>query len=181
MKIEPLRLQGTYLITPNPIGDKRGYFMESYRRDKMEEYGLVTDWAQENQSLSSRLHVLRGLHFQYPPHTETKLVRVLMGRVLDVMVDIRKDSPTYGEWQSVELSADNHKTVYIPKGFAHGFCTLTENVLVSYKVDQFYAPNAQGGLIWNDPTLGIEWPAEEPLLSEKDSQLPTFDAFESPF
>jgi dTDP-4-dehydrorhamnose 3,5-epimerase len=181
MEFQPLRLAGTFLIKPKPIGDARGYFMESYRRDKFAAHGLVTDWAQENQALSTRKHVLRGLHFQFPPHTETKLFRALKGRVLDVFVDLRKDSPTYGEWDSVELTEENHHTIYIPKGFGHGYCTLTDTALVAYKVDEFYAPDAQGGLMWNDADLAIDWPTTDPLLSEKDRKLPPFATFESPF
>jgi len=181
MEVQPLKLAGTYLITPAVRTDPRGYFMETYRRDVMKAHGLVTDWAQENQSLSTRKHVLRGLHFQFPPHAETKLVRVVIGRVMDVFVDLRKDSSTYGQWDKVELSDENHRMAYIPKGFAHAFCTMTDYVLVAYKVDAFYAPDAQGGLMWNDPTLNIDWPCTEPLLSEKDRQLPYFARFKSPY
>lgn len=181
MKVEPLRLDGTFLITPKAHGDARGYFMETYRQDVMQAHGLVTEWAQENQALSTQRHVLRGLHFQLPPHSETKLVRAVIGRVLDVFVDLRKASPTYGQWDCVELSDENHQMIYIPKGFAHAYCTLTDYVLVAYKVDAFYAPDAQAGLKWNDPTLKIDWPCGDPLLSEKDRQLPDFASFESPF
>ena len=181
MEIKALRLDGTYLITPKAHGDERGYFMETYRQDVMKEHGLVTKWIQENQALSTQKHVLRGLHFQLPPHTETKLVRVLIGRILDVFVDLRKDSPTYGQWDSVELSDENHHMAYIPKGFAHAYCTLTDYVLVGYKVDAFYEASAQAGLMWNDPTLSIDWPCADPLLSEKDQQLPDFASFQSPF
>ena len=180
MEITPLRLPGTYLIKPSPIGDKRGYFMEYYRRDLFEEHGLVTDWAQENQSLSAHKGVVRGLHFQFPPHAETKLVRTVQGKAWDVFVDLRRDSDTYGQWDAVELSEDNQYMVYIPKGFAHGFCTLMENTLLQYKVDAFYTPT-QGGLMWNDPTLNIAWPCTDPILSERDQNLPKFADFDTPF
>ena len=182
IELKPLRLAGTYEIALSPIYDERGYFLTTYQTRLFAEHGLVTDWAQENQSLSQQKGIIRGLHFQMPPHTETKLVRVLHGQVWDVFVDLRKGSPTYGQWDSVLLSAENPNMVYIPKGFGHGFCTLTEDVLVSYKVDEYYAPSAQAGLLWNDPTLAIEWPvAGEPLLSEKDQELPLFATFDSPF
>ncbi len=179
--IQPLRLAGAFEITLRPIGDERGYFMTTYHAALFRQHGMVTDWAQENQSLSARKGILRGLHFQLPPHTETKLVRVLSGAILDVMVDLRKASPTFGQWEAIELSAENRRMVYIPKGFAHGFCTLTDDVIVAYKVDAYYTPEAQAGLRWDDPTLAIRWPVQEPLLSPKDRALPDFASFESPF
>lgn len=179
IEIQPLPLAGAYEITLSPIEDARGYFVTTYRAELFQQHDMVTDWVQENQSLSRQKDTVRGLHFQYPPHNETKLVRVIAGVALDVMVDLRKESPTYGQWAAVELSGNN--MVYIPKGFAHGFCTLTTDVLVAYKVDAYYAPDAQGGLRWNDPTLAIEWPCDNPLLSEKDRNLPFLADFESPF
>lgn len=181
MEIRPLRLEGTYLITPSPIRDARGYFMRCWDRALAEQHGLTTGWVQENESFNHRRATLRGLHFQTPPHAETKLVRVSAGAVFDVFVDLRRDSETYGQWDSVELSAENGRLVYIPRGFAHGYCTLTDKAVVFYKVDQYFAPDAQGGLRWDDPTLGIRWPTRDPVLSERDRDLPTFDKFESPF
>lgn len=182
IEIKPLRLDGTYEIALSPIQDERGYFLMTYRHSLFVERGLVTEWVQENQSLSRRKGTIRGLHFQMPPYAETKLVRVLSGAAWDVFVDLRRGSLTYGQWDCLELSADNQRMVYIPRGFAHGFCTLTEDVLVAYKVDAYYTPEAQAGLLWNDETLGIPWPVEgEPVLSPKDRTLPAFLTFQSPF
>ena len=178
---QPLKLPGAFLITLEPIGDNRGYFVETYRKDLYKEHGLVTDWVQENQSLSSQKGTVRGLHFQHPPHTETKLVRVLQGVALDVIVDLRLDSPTYRQYEAVELSPDNHRLLYIPKGFGHGFCTLTDDMVISYKVDAFYASSAASGLIWNDPDIGIDWPVTDPVMSERDKALGSFADFESSF
>src|SRR5205085_1506301 len=125
---------------------------------------------------SRRKGVIRGLHFQRPPHAETKLVRVAAGAILDVFVELRRSSKTYGQWDSVELSAEKQKIVYIPKGFAHGYCALTEETLVLYKVDEYYAPDFEGGVRWDDPSLAIEWPAGEHLLSPKDRSLPSLDS-----
>jgi len=155
--------------------------MRVYDEAIFHEYSLQTSWVQENQSQSIRKYTIRGLHFQRPPHAETKLVRVVTGAILDVFVDLRKDSETYGQWDSIELSADNQKMVYIPKGFAHGFCTLTEKTVVLYKIDSAYASEFEGGLRWNDDTLGIQWPTNGPYLSAKDRMLPSFDEFVSPF
>lgn len=182
MEITPLTLPGTYEIRLKAHIDARGYFVETFRTNVFEAHGLVARWAQENQSLSVAKGVLRGLHFQLPPHSETKLIRAIQGRIYDVMVDLRKSSSTYGQWQGIELDADKHNMVYIPKGFAHGFCTLTENCIVSYKVDEYYTPPAQAGLRWDDPDIGVEWPVEgEPLLSDKDQTLPYLKDFETPF
>jgi dTDP-4-dehydrorhamnose 3,5-epimerase len=181
MQIKPLRLPRTYEVLLNPRQDDRGYFMRVFDNAIFKDFGLQTTWLQENESRSIRKHILRGLHFQLPPHTETKLVRVIHGTILDVFVDLRKDSETFGQWDSIELSAENHKMVYISQGFAHGYCSLTEETVVVYKVDSAYAPEFEGGLRWNDPTLNIQWPAQEPYLSAKDKALPLFSKFVSPF
>lgn len=181
MQIKPLKLLGTYEVLLDPKHDKRGYFMRTYDEALFREHGLTTSWVQENQSLSTRKEVIRGLHFQKPPYAELKLVRVVVGAIFDVFVDLRKASKTYGQWDSIMLSADNDKVVYIPKGFAHGFCTLTEKTAVLYKVDAYYTPEFEGGIRWNDKTLGIQWPANSPYLSAKDRALPSFDEFVSPF
>jgi dTDP-4-dehydrorhamnose 3,5-epimerase len=181
MKIVPLRLSGTFEIIAAPIHDERGYFQRAYDQALMRELGLQTNWVQENQSFSARKHIIRGLHFQRPPSAETKLVRAVQGAVWDVFVDLRNDSPTYGQWDAIELAADMHNMVYIPRGFAHGFCTLTESCLVQYKVDSCYAPGLQGGLRWCDPTLDIDWPTDSPLLSPRDRELGFFKDFVSPF
>ena len=181
MKIEPLKLNGSYEITLAPRGDKRGYFMRSYDRKIFAEHGLQTEWLQENESLSTQINTVRGLHFLLPSHTETKLVRAVKGTILDVFVDMRKDSETFGKWDSIELSDDNYKAVYIPKGFAHGFLTLTEQVIVQYKVDAAYVGEADRGIFWNDPKIGIDWGVENPILSDRDKNLPLLEDFDSPF
>jgi len=173
MLVKPLKLGGTFEISMEPRRDHRGYFVRSYDREIFAKHGLTTDWVQENQSQSVRKDTIRGLHFQRPPFTETKLVRVVQGAILDVFVDIRKDSATFGQWDSVELTEDNLKYVYIPKGFAHGFRTLTEVATVQYKVDSVYSPEHDAGIFWNDDDLQIDWgTVVDPLVSEKDSKLP---------
>lgn len=181
MEIKSLNLSGTYEILPSPHLDDRGYFMRIYDQATFEELGLQTQWMQENEARSIRKYILRGLHFQAPPHAETKLVRVILGSILDVFVDLRKDSTTFGQWDSIELSAENHKMVYIPPGFAHGYCSLTDETIVLYKVDASYARDFEGGLRWNDNTLNINWPTQKPHLSARDQLLPLFSEFASPF
>ena len=181
MKIRPLKLDGAFELTFDPKYDERGYFMRVYDEAIFAEYGLVTGWVQENQSLSKRKGIIRGLHFQKPPHTDTKLVRVTRGAVYDVLVDLRKDSDTYCRWEAVILSEEKLNMVYVPKGFAHGFCSLTENVVVHYKVDQAYAPASDSGIRWDDKTWNIPWPTDDPYLSDKDEALPFFEAILSPF
>jgi dTDP-4-dehydrorhamnose 3,5-epimerase len=181
MHIQPLRLPGTYEITLAPRKDDRGYFMRVYDETIFRDHGLQTTWVQENQSRSTRKHTVRGLHFQAPPHAETKLVRVTRGAIFDVFVDLRRQSDTYGQWDAVELTEEKHNMVYIPKGFAHGFCSLTEDVIVIYRVDAYYAPAAEGGLFWQDPDVGIQWPTTDVSLSEKDSKQPLLRDLASPF
>lgn len=181
MEIRPLRLSGTYEILLSPRGDERGYFMRAYDADSFRAGGLVTEWVQENQAFSSRKGVVRGLHFQKPPFGETKLVRVVRGAVLDVFVDLRRGSKSYGQWDSLELTSQDHKALYIPRGFAHGYCTMSDESLVLYKVDSGYTPDAEGGIRWNDPDLGIPWPVENPLISLKDSRWPVIRQFVTPF
>lgn len=181
MEFKALKLHGSYEIRLDPHRDDRGYFMRTYDRDIFREHGLATDWLQENQSMSLQRGTLRGLHFQRPPHAETKLVRALAGAVLDVFVDLRADSPTFGQWDAVELVDEQFNLVYIPKGFAHGFCSLTDNTIVAYHVDACYAPAAEGGIRWDDPTLKILWPLVVPLVSKKDLALPTIHEFTTPF
>lgn len=181
MDIKPLPLDGVFEITLAPRRDERGYFMRTFDEANFRKHGLVSSWVQENEACSTRVHTIRGLHFQRPPAAETKLVRVVEGRALDVFVDLRRRSPTYGQWGSVELSAERQNMVYLPKGFAHGYCTLTDRVVMLYKVDAVYAPELEGGLCWNDPTIGIKWPAGEPLISAKDQALPLLKDLESPF
>ena len=172
-------IPGVVIIEPKIFGDSRGYFYESYsQRDFEEKVGKV----QDNQSFS-HYGVLRGLHFQNPPYTQSKLVRVIQGKVVDVAVDIRKGSPAYGKYVAVELTGENHRQFFIPKGFAHGFVVLSETALFQYKCDEFYHPESEGAIMWDDPDLAIKWPvkAEDIELSEKDKHHPLLNDFESPF
>ena len=174
MKIIQTEIQGVLIIEPDVYGDRRGYFFESFNRKRFEEItGMTVDFVQDNESLST-YGVVRGLHFQKPPRAQAKLVRVVKGRVLDVAVDLRKDSPTYGHHVSVELSDENHRQLFIPKGFAHGFSVLSEEVVFQYKCDDYYAPETEGAVAWDDPDLAIDWkiPAEKIILSEKDRNHP---------
>jgi len=177
VKIIPRRLAGVYEIRLSPLHDHRGIFMRAYEESTFSTYGIHQRWVHENQSVTLKKGTIRGLHFQYEPFSETKLVRVVTGAVLDVFVDLRKDSPTFGQWDSLELSEDTLSMVYIPRGFAHGFCTLCDHCTVLYKVDQVYTPTADSGIRWNDPSLAINWPTRDPILSSKDSNLPTLDMF----
>ncbi|MFV0388987.1 MAG: dTDP-4-dehydrorhamnose 3,5-epimerase [Pyrinomonadaceae bacterium] len=181
MIIKPLKLEGTFEITLQPRMDERGYFTRAYDREVFAGAGLVTDWVQENQSLTARRNTIRGLHFQLPPFTETKLVRAVSGSVLDVFVDLRKKSPSYGKWDSVELGAEKLNYVYIPKGFAHGFRTLSENSVIQYKVDAVYSRMHDCGIRWNDSEIRIDWGEGNFITSEKDSIAQLFSEFESPF
>ena len=183
MNVIKTDIEGALIIEPKVFGDARGYFFESYNEEAFKkETGLDVKFVQDNES-KSRYGVLRGLHFQKPPYAQSKLVRVVRGRVLDVAVDIRKNSPTYGRYVAVELTEENHRQFFIPQGFAHGFAVLSEEAVFQYKCDNFYAPQSEGAIAWNDPTLAIDWqlPAEAVLLSEKDSHHPYFADFETPF
>jgi len=169
VEIKERLFKGVFEITPLPHTDPRGFFMRTYDVDLFKKNGIDRTWVQENHSRSERKGIIRGLHFQFSPFAETKLVRCVNGAILDVFVDLRSDSKSFGRWDSIELSAANKKMILIPNGFAHGFCTLTEISEVVYKVDNYYNPKHEGGLIWNDPDLGIKWPVTEPILSEKDN------------
>ncbi len=178
MRLEPRRLAGACEIVLEPRGDERGTFMRWYDRDTFARAGLPTEWVQANES-SSRRNVVRGLHFQRAPHAEAKLVRAIAGAVFDVFVDLRRGSATYGQWDAVELSAERRNAVLIPRGFAHGFCARTEDAVVSYLVDNAYAPQAEGGLAWDDPALGIPWPLDgEAIVSARDRAWPRLDGLE---
>jgi len=172
-KFTPLSLSGLMLIEPQVFGDDRGFFMETYSKKEFTKNGIDVDFVQDNHSRSS-LGVLRGLHFQKPPFAQAKLIRVSMGAVLDVAVDIRPDSPTFGKWDSAHLSAENKNMLYIPVGFAHGFYCLTEIVDFQYKCSSFYDKESEGGFLWNDPDVNVGWLAASPILSEKDKLLPSF-------
>ncbi len=178
-------IKDLYIIEPTVFGDNRGYFMEGYSKRDFEEAGLTMNFVQDNESKSKK-GVLRGLHFQ-TKHTQGKLVRVVEGEVYDVAVDLRKDSPTFGKWEGVLLTAENKKQFYVPEGFAHGFLVLSETATFQYKCTDYYAPEYDGGILWNDPDINIVWPLddiEEVLLSDKDKIQPTLKVFmekENPF
>lgn len=172
MNIIPTKFSQALLFEPTVHGDNRGFFMESYSQRKFDELGITYSFIQDNHSLSSETGVLRGLHYQLNPKAQTKLVRVLVGGVYDVIVDIRKGSPTFGQWQGFILSANNKRQLLVPRGFAHGFCTLVPNTEVLYKVDEYYSPEHDRGVLWNDPALGIDWPTSSPILSDKDMRHP---------
>lgn len=161
-----------YILEPQVFGDKRGWFMETWTQKKMEQVGLYYNFVQDNQSYSAIKGTLRGLHFQNGDASQAKLVRCGRGAVLDVAVDLRKGSPTYKKWAAVELSSENKRQLLIPRGFAHGFLTLTDDVEFLYKEDGYYAPAADRNIIWNDPEIGISWGFENPILSEKDQKAP---------
>ena len=169
MEVIKTNIEGVVIIEPRIFRDDRGYFFESFSQRDFQEKVCNTVFVQDNESKSS-YGVLRGLHFQKPPHAQSKLVRVIKGAVLDVAVDIRKGSPTFGQHVAVELTEDNHRQFFIPRGFAHGFSVLTDEVIFQYKCDNFYAPQSEGALAWDDPDLGIDWriPTDKVLLSEKD-------------
>ncbi|SDF71696.1 dTDP-4-dehydrorhamnose 3,5-epimerase [Sporolituus thermophilus] len=170
MKVTETKLPGVLLIEPDVYEDSRGYFLETWNAARYKQYGLPEKFVQDNLSFSRR-GVLRGLHFQNP-NPQGKLVYVIQGEVFDVAVDIRPGSPTFGQWVGVTLSSDNKRQLYIPEGFAHGFCVMSEAALFAYKCTDFYNPKAEGGIIWNDPDIGIEWPVQEPVLNEKDKACP---------
>jgi dTDP-4-dehydrorhamnose 3,5-epimerase len=180
---EPLTIPDVVLIRPKKFGDARGYFMETYSTEAFAAAAIDAVFVQDNQSLSAARGVVRGLHFQSPPAPQAKLVRVLKGAIFDVAVDIRVGSPSYGKWCAAMLTADGAEQLYVPRGFAHGFCTLEPDTEVVYKVDGPYAPETEGGIAWNDPDLAIDWPvaAAEAQLSGKDAGLPGFAGFSSPF
>lgn len=182
MNVLETNLPGVKVIEPKVFGDHRGWFMESYNEANFKEAGIDLGFVQDNQSFSAIKGTLRGLHYQMNPKAQTKLVRCTKGSIFDVAVDIRKDSPTYGHWYGVELTAENKKQFLVPKGFAHAFMTLTVDVEVQYKVDEFYAPECDRGIAWNDPAIGIEWPINiEPVLSEKDEKAPLLEDADNNF
>ena len=172
MKITKTKLDGVVIIEPDVFGDNRGFFMESWNKEKMAELGLDYDFVQDNHSKSTVKGTLRGIHFQKGDKAQAKLVRCVKGAVLDVAVDLRKNSPTFKQWVGVELSAENKKQLLIPRGFGHGFVTLTNDVEFLYKADNYYAPEDDAGIRWNDPDIGVEWGIENPILSEKDKKNP---------
>lgn len=167
-------IKDLYIIEPKVFGDNRGFFMESWSKRDMEEHGLFYDFVQDNHSSSTVKGTLRGIHFQRGDKAQAKLVRCVKGAVLDVAVDLRPDSPTFKKWVSVELSAENKRMFLIPRGFGHGFVTLTDDVEFLYKADNPYCPEADGNILWSDPEFGINWGVKDPILSEKDKKAPLF-------
>ena len=165
-------LEGVFIVEPKVFGDHRGFFMESYSKRVFEEAGLHYDFVQDNHSSSTVKGTLRGIHFQRGDKAQAKLVRCARGAVLDVAVDLRPNSPTYKKWVAVELSEENKRQLMIPRGFGHGFVTLTDHVEFLYKADNYYAPEADGNIIWNDPEIGVDWGVTEPILSQKDANAP---------
>ncbi|MFI3332920.1 MAG: dTDP-4-dehydrorhamnose 3,5-epimerase [Rikenellaceae bacterium] len=182
MEVIKTTIEGVVIIEPRIFNDDRGYFYESFSQKEFEEKVCKTTFVQDNQSKSS-YGVLRGLHFQKAPHVQGKLVRVIQGKVLDISVDIRKGSPTYGKHVAVELSEDNHRQLFIPRGFAHGFVVLSEEVIFQYKCDNFYSKESEGAIMWNDPDLGIDWGISEAdiILSDKDKFNSLLKDLDSPF
>jgi dTDP-4-dehydrorhamnose 3,5-epimerase len=182
MKVINTEIEGLVVLEPRLYNDHRGYFFESFSETEFAEKVTPVRFVQDNESKSS-YGVLRGLHFQKPPHAQAKLVRVVRGRVLDVAVDLRKGSATYGRYAAVELSEDNHLQLFIPRGFAHGFCVLSDEAVLQYKCDNFYAPSSEGAIRWDDPELAIDWmlPESDVILSEKDSGHPCLKDLEDVF
>ncbi len=183
MNFIPTNIEGVVILEPRVFSDDRGYFFESYSKRQFDEYiGYTVDFVQDNQSRSVK-GVIRGMHFQRPPYAQAKLVRCISGCVLDVAVDLRAGSATYGKHIAVELSSDNHRMLFIPKGFAHGFSVLSEEAIFEYKCDQYYHPEAEGGLSLLDPALGIDWKTDlsKAILSAKDGKHPKLNEFKTPF
>ena len=171
MNIIETTLPGVLVLEPKIFPDSRGFFLESYNQKRYNESGIINEFVQDNLSYSIK-GTLRGLHYQYP-HSQAKLIQVFSGEVFDVAVDIRNGSPTFGQWYGTILSSENKNQFFIPKGFAHGFCVLSDHALFSYKCDDFYAPDCEHGIIWSDPFLDIGWPIADPVISDKDAGLPT--------
>jgi dTDP-4-dehydrorhamnose 3,5-epimerase len=183
MDVRTLALPGLILLTPRRFSDARGYFVETYNETTFRAAGISTHFVQDNLSYSTVRGTIRGLHFQLPPAAQAKLVRVLRGRAYDVAVDLRVGSPTYGRWAGEILSADGGEELFVPRGFAHGFCTLEPDTTVAYKDDDYYSPTRDSGIIWNDPRLAIDWPVApaDAVLSDKDRRLGSVAGFVSPF
>lgn len=185
MNIESTPLPGVLVLTPSVFADSRGRFSETWNQKTLASMGFNISFVQDNEAYSAKRGTIRALHFQRPPHSQGKLVRAVQGALFDVVVDIRKNSATYGRYFSIELSDINHRQLWVPTGFLHGYATLTDDCIAQYKVDQFFAPEADAGIRWNDPDLNIPWPdftdGLGPILSAKDQGLPGFKEFVSPF
>ena len=181
MQVEKTPLPGVLILTPRRFGDARGWFMETFSAPQMAAAGIAIDWVQDNQSFSVAKGTLRGLHYQSPPRAQDKLVRCTRGAILDVAVDFREGSPTFGKWVGVELTAENVRQLLVPKGFLHGFVTLTEGTEVQYKCSDTYAPDCDGAVRWDDPQIGIDWGVTAPVLSDKDTKAPLLADAPRPF
>ncbi|MEM9128144.1 MAG: dTDP-4-dehydrorhamnose 3,5-epimerase [Pseudomonadota bacterium] len=180
MQIETTHLSGVLILTPKRFGDARGFFSESWNRRLLGDHGIVLDFVQDNHSLSAQIGTIRGLHFQAPPHAQDKLVRCGRGALFDVVVDIRKGSPTYGQWLGQDLSAENGRQLLVPKGFLHGFVTRAPDTEICYKCTDYYAPDCDGAVLWD--SCGIDWGLDgNPVLSDKDATAPALADFDSPF
>ena len=172
MKITEQKIKGVFLIEPDVFGDERGWFFESYRKDRLTEAGIVADFVQSNHSMSTEKGTLRGIHFQNNPMAQAKLIRCTKGAVLDIAIDLRKGSPTYRQWIGVELSAENKKSFFIPRGFGHGFITLTDGAEFQYQVDNYYSKEQDRSIRFDDPEIAVDWGNDSPILSEKDKNAP---------
>lgn len=183
LQIEALEIEDVKLITPARFSDDRGFFSETWNAERFHAAGIEADFVQDNHSLSRQAGTVRGLHYQAPPYAQAKLVRVLKGAIVDVAVDVRKDSPTYGKWVKAELSAENGVQIFVPQGFLHGFATLTPDTEIAYKVDNYYSKECDGAVLWNDRDLAIDWGIDlaGAKLSPKDMAAPLFRDFRSPF
>lgn len=181
MDVQALAVPEVKLVTPRRFSDDRGWFAETWSRAKLAEAGIDLDFCQENQSLSRAVGTVRGLHFQTPPRAQDKLVRVTRGRIWDVAVDIRKASPTYGRWVAAEISAEAGNQILVPRGFAHGFCTLEPDTEVIYMVNDIYSKADDAGVLWNDPALAIAWPVRDAVLSDRDRDAPRLADIQNPF
>ncbi|MFZ1337953.1 MAG: dTDP-4-dehydrorhamnose 3,5-epimerase [Paracoccaceae bacterium] len=181
MQVDLTDLPGVMIVTPRRFGDARGWFMETYHADRLAEAGVALDWVQDNHSFSAARGTLRGLHYQSPPRAQDKLVRCSRGAILDVAVDFRTGSPTFGKWVGVELTAENARQLFVPKGFLHGFVTLANDTEVQYKCSDIYAPDCDGAVRWDDPDIGIDWGTAAPVLSDKDAIAPLLRDAPRPF
>jgi len=177
MLIKKKKLEGIFEINLEPHEDQRGFFMRTYDSKIFRNHGLKHEWVQESHSYSKKKGIIRGLHFQFPPYAETKLIRAVTGEIFIVVLDLRKGSSTFGKWDSMIISKENKKMLYVPKGFALGMCTLTDNCTLLYKIDNYYAPENQGAIKWNDFDIGIKWPVKNPIISERDSKAISFKKF----
>ena len=175
MKVTTTPIDDLLVLKPDVFRDERGFFLETFHEQRYEDFGITCKFVQDNLSLSPR-GIIRGLHFQYR-HPQAKLVQVLLGEVFDVAVDIRKGSPTFGKWFGINLSQDNLYQMFIPQGFAHGYCVISETAIFAYKCSDFYSPAHEGGLLWSDPDIGIRWPVSDPVMSQKDRHLPRLSEF----